>query len=718
MKLTILSLLASLSLVVRGQSTLTVTNLNDSGPGSLRQLVFNSNSGDFIRFDNSLIASGSDTIFLNFPIIVDNGVHISGLISGADTLYISGHDSTQIFFMDFTNAPGHEVHLDSLVIIDAKKFTQDGTVPNQNGGAIYAEGLLRLSITNSVFRNCRVSGNGVGGAIYAYNTPLFIEHSQFLGNHTDTILSQGVFGGIGGAISCRLDSFICKSTRFSNNYSGDRAGALYLGASLFKIENSIFTNNQTGWVNPAWQILDGGAIYISACQQGTIKNSEFKGNLASQDGGAIAVRDFSQNGNTIHISSSLFLSNTCEGNGAALSSTYYDVNLNNNTFSSNHCLSTSSTRGGGAFYSNRGDNSLSNCTFSENLSSSLGGAILFYLGSAHIENSSFINNESSTGSNDVDFSLNQINTLTISSSIFSGDAQNSSIANHPNITSLGYNVFSDIPSFSISSDQTNIDSLTLALEPLAFNGGRTQTMLPGPMSVALNTGNPADFSDAQNGPIYGRRDAGAAERAVIIYDTTLACSPTSWWGNTYNTAGTYSDTAFNANSIDSVGVLVMYRQDTSVFDLDGTLYASEDDTNTTYQWVDCDNNWTPISGATSRNFLPPSNGNYAVILTNQNCIDTSSCFSYNRFNIYEAATDTKWITFYPNPTTDQLYIDFTTQPPTQLELLDIWGRTVLTQPLQSGVSSIQLPELSAGTYIMRWTSATGEIQVDRIVIQE
>ncbi|TNE30901.1 MAG: T9SS type A sorting domain-containing protein, partial [Bacteroidetes bacterium] len=251
----------------------------------------------------------------------------------------------------------------------------------------------------------------------------------------------------------------------------------------------------------------------------------------------------------------------------------------------------------------------------------------------------------------------------------------------------------------------------------AMNGGLTPTMLPGPTSVALNMGNPTDFSDAQNGPIYGRRDIGAAERPVISYDTTSACIPVSWWGNTYSTAGTYLDTAYNANSIDSVGVLVLELQDTSVFDLDGTLYASEQDTNTTYQWVDCDNNYAVIVGATSRGFLPPANGNYAVILTNQNCVDTSSCISYNRFSISERSTTEDWLTFYPNPTSGVIHYSFTGNAPMQVEVLDLSGRNVTTFELD-GETTLQLPSLANGTYLLRWMGSQGEVQVDRICVVE
>ncbi|MBD3636466.1 MAG: SBBP repeat-containing protein [Crocinitomicaceae bacterium] len=48
--------------------------------------------------------------------------------------------------------------------------------------------------------------------------------------------------------------------------------------------------------------------------------------------------------------------------------------------------------------------------------------------------------------------------------------------------------------------------------------------------------------------------------------------------------------------------------------------------NSSYQWLDCNENFTEIPGATSNIFSPSVNGNYAVEVINGNCIDTSDCY--------------------------------------------------------------------------------------------
>ena len=67
-------------------ATITVTNTNDSGPGSLRQALTIANDGDTITF------AVTGTIFLNSDrLVVDNDLTISG--PGANRLSINGNQA-------------------------------------------------------------------------------------------------------------------------------------------------------------------------------------------------------------------------------------------------------------------------------------------------------------------------------------------------------------------------------------------------------------------------------------------------------------------------------------------------------------------------------------------------------------------------------------------------------------------------------------------------
>src|ERR1700676_3056952 len=70
-------------------ATITVTNLNDSGPGSLRNAIASASSGEIINF------SEMGTIILHTPLYINTSLTISG--PGASKLPISGRNSVQVF---------------------------------------------------------------------------------------------------------------------------------------------------------------------------------------------------------------------------------------------------------------------------------------------------------------------------------------------------------------------------------------------------------------------------------------------------------------------------------------------------------------------------------------------------------------------------------------------------------------------------------------------
>jgi alpha-tubulin suppressor-like RCC1 family protein len=79
-----------------------------------------------------------------------------------------------------------------------------------------------------------------------------------------------------------------------------------------------------------------------------------------------------------------------------------------------------------------------------------------------------------------------------------------------------------------------------------------------------------------------------------------------------------------------------------------------DETGATYQWLDCDNANSPISGATNQSFEPGVSGNFAVEVTKDGCTSTSDCQSLSLSGLNEYAHIN--ISAYPNPTTGELTI--------------------------------------------------------------
>ena len=139
-------------------------------------------------------------------------------------------------------------------------------------------------------------------------------------------------------------------------------------------------------------------------------------------------------------------------------------------------------------------------------------------------------------------------------------------------------------------------------------------------------------------------------------DTQTACNSYTWIdGNTYTTDNnTATDTLINAASCDSVVTLnlTINTVDTSVTANNPMLTANA--SVATYQWVDCDSGFAAISGETSQSFTATTNGNYAVLVTESGCTDTSACYSIITIGIQESSLSK--LAVYPNPTNGQLTV--------------------------------------------------------------
>ena len=118
-------------------------------------------------------------------------------------------------------------------------------------------------------------------------------------------------------------------------------------------------------------------------------------------------------------------------------------------------------------------------------------------------------------------------------------------------------------------------------------------------------------------------------------------------GQTYTQSGTYSATIPNAFGCDSVITINLTIQniDTGVSLNVNTLTANA--TGLQYQWIDCATN-QPVSGATQQSFTPTYNGSFAVIVTNGNCSDTTSCTSVSHVSLNELSQGA--LSVQPNPT--------------------------------------------------------------------
>ena len=133
-----------------------------------------------------------------------------------------------------------------------------------------------------------------------------------------------------------------------------------------------------------------------------------------------------------------------------------------------------------------------------------------------------------------------------------------------------------------------------------------------------------------------------------------------------------------------------------------------------YRWLDCDDNYAPISGGNQRSYTPASNGNYAVKITDGICVDTSLCVSINNVGVNEVRNSDA-LKIYPNPASNNLFIQTSTER-TTVFIQSISGGLIRTLVIEKGTQQFDVSNLKSGLYFINYTSNNNEY-FEKLIIQ-
>ncbi len=253
-----LALFCSLSMSAYAD-IITVTNTNDSGPGSLRQALADANDGDTIDFDPAL--NGQTILLTTAELAIVKSVTISG--PGANLLAVS-RDQNAPGFRIFHVAPNHTVIIQGITITHGIDVTGAGiwndhatltvnscaitgnsaTDSKYAGGGILNDGFCcgvgsgpaTLTVVNST-----ISGNsasaGFGGGIMnlglGFSATLAVSNSTITGN---TARDQAGGGGIDNQDANQAFAMVANTTLSDNfGYAGIiNDGELTIGNTILK----------------------------------------------------------------------------------------------------------------------------------------------------------------------------------------------------------------------------------------------------------------------------------------------------------------------------------------------------------------------------------------------------------------------------------------------------------------------------------------------------
>jgi predicted outer membrane repeat protein len=303
----------------RPATTITVTNGNDSGPGSLRQALAQANDGDTINFDPSV----NIVTLTTAELVITKSITISASPQMVTVQRASQAPQFRIFHV----MPGHRVEINDLTI-------SGGHITGDNGG-----GILNDNSTLTI-ADCTVNGNAIvsassnnsGGGIYNSGTMTL---NQVIVNNNNAVWGGDPTGVPSGGGISNTGTMIIIAGTVQSNMGFWSAGGIY-NTGMLTITGSTILNNQTD--NPGHfgayggGIVNGGTMTI---QDSTISgNTALGGDLQGGEGGGI-----SGNNNTI-TNSTITGNSALRGGGVAGGG-----NITHTTFSNN-----SASRAGGALY--------------------------------------------------------------------------------------------------------------------------------------------------------------------------------------------------------------------------------------------------------------------------------------------------------------------------------------------------------------------------------
>ena len=164
------------------------------------------------------------------------------------------------------------------------------------------------------------------------------------------------------------------------------------------------------------------------------------------------------------------------------------------------------------------------------------------------------------------------------------------------------------------------------------------------------------------------------------------------------TTVTYTVDDGNGNSTQYV-VTVTYDvvEDIVVTVSGGTLTCGNSGT---YQWINCADN-SIITGATGSSFVPDQDGDYAVILTQGSCSDTSDCYSPDYTGIGDLSSQD--YTIYPNPAHAYVTLEMAReQTNVTIKVIDMTGQIVQVMEMDRLIQTdLDISEFKPGVYMIQ-----------------
>jgi hypothetical protein len=278
------------------RATLSVSNCDDDGPGSLRAAVAAAASGDAI--DLSALGCSTITLSTGFIAVEQDDLSIEGPGAGAltiDAAYASGvvrHTGTGT------------LSISGLTLANGTHTTDTST---SLGGCVYSA--ANLEVVDSVITTCTAHATGGndanGGAVYVSGNLTLRSTVISSSRAYASAVARGGGAFVAGDLDAQASAFNFNSAQGTPVLNGNAGGALVLGAT--RVDSSTFYYNNAYEVGGLWTFgtvtisdslfAHNGGKFVAGmrCEDGgsaptaTIANSTFAYNVSHDRIGGISM---------------------------------------------------------------------------------------------------------------------------------------------------------------------------------------------------------------------------------------------------------------------------------------------------------------------------------------------------------------------------------------------------------------------------------------------
>ena len=138
----------------------------------------------------------------------------------------------------------------------------------------------------------------------------------------------------------------------------------------------------------------------------------------------------------------------------------------------------------------------------------------------------------------------------------------------------------------------------------------------------------------------------------------------------------------------------------------------------TYQWINCIGN-TQLPGESNQSYTASAEGNYAIVVKQGGCSDTSMCYNVTFTEIVES-TDLSAINVFPNPSNGKFTLEVVNNisPEARIEIYNVLGKKVYMayNYIQPASKEIDLSKKLKGIYFIKLYDKE-KVYIKKIVVQ-